>query len=239
MASLNPTDADVTRAAALLAEPARAAMVFAVSDGRSLPAGELARIGRLAPNAATPHLAKLVAGGILSVVRHGRYRYYRLGNPAVVAALEALAAIGVVRAAPTEPSTRLPSGLRFARSCYDHLAGALGVRVTEALVARGALTPDALAVTSGAAEVFGEFGVDLPAVVATARQGRRLLTRPCLDWSERRDHLAGALGAAVMAGLLERGWVARLPASRALAVTPEGRRGFRRALGVIVDVAVR
>jgi DNA-binding transcriptional ArsR family regulator len=226
---------DITPIAAILADRARVAMLWAVSDGRRLPAAALAAAGHVTPSAASAHLSKLVDTGLLGVERHGRQRRYWLANPAVVAALEALAA--VPPAAP--PDVLVPSPLSLARTCYDHLAGALGVRVTDVLVARGALGLEGDVYRITGAEVFRELELDLDAVTESAHRARRPLARPCLDWSERRYHLAGALGAALVTRFLDAGWVSQLPTSRALAVTAQGRRGFRRTLGITVDVALR
>jgi DNA-binding transcriptional ArsR family regulator len=225
-------DLDIAPIAGLLADRARVAMLWAVSDGRHLSAGVLAETGNVSPSAATAHLGKLVAAGLLAVEQQGRRRLYRLANPAVIAALEALAA--VPPAAP--PDVPTPSPLSLARTCYDHLAGALGVRVTDVLIARGALRLDGDAYAITAPNTFADLGVDVDSVRAGTR---RSLARPCLDWSERRYHLAGALGAALATHWLAAGWLARLPTSRALAVTPQGRRGFRHVLGITVDLALR
>jgi DNA-binding transcriptional ArsR family regulator len=223
---------DIAPIAGLLSDRARVAMLWAVSDGRHMPASTLAETGHVSPSAATAHLSKLVAAGLLAVERKGRQRLYRLANPAVVAALEALAA--VPPAAP--PDVQTPSPLSLARTCYDHLAGALGVRVTDVLIARGALRleGDAYAVTS--VDTFTDLGIDMRTVGTGTR---RAFARPCLDWSERRYHLAGALGAALTTRWLEEGWLARSPLNRAVSVTSHGRRGFRHALGIIVDLALR
>jgi DNA-binding transcriptional ArsR family regulator len=228
---------DIAPIAAVLADRARVAMLWAVSDGRRLPAAALAAAGHVSPSAASAHLTKLVSTGLLAVERQGRQRRYWLANPAVVAALEALAA--VPPAAP--PDVPVPSPLSLARTCYDHLAGALGVRVTDTLMARGALQleADAYHVTPLGVEMFATLEIDVDHVANVAQGTRRAFARPCLDWSERRHHLAGALGAALVTRWLDAEWVARLPTSRALAVTPQGRRGFRRTLGITVDVALR
>ncbi len=232
-------EAQVAPTATLLADPSRVAMLWALSDGRALPAGELARVARVNPPAASAHLAKLVAGGLLEAEPHGRHRYYRLANPAVVAALEALAAVAPAGRAATTRAGRAapaPQGLRLARTCYDHLAGVLGVAVTEALVGDGALVLDGRAyeVTGRGVRRFADLGVLVEEVEETARRTRRPLTRACLDWSERRYHLAGALGAALVDRLLAAGWMERTRASRALRVTGAGRRALHRELGVRV-----
>ena len=230
-----PGDAAVAPVATLIADPARAAMLFALSDGRALPAGELARVAHVMPPTASAHLTKLVAGGLLVAEREGRHRYYRLANPDIVHALEALAAV----APPGQPASRKDAfaarGIRFARTCYDHLAGELGVRITSALVDRGSLVlvGRAYDVTPAGEIELEALGVDVGAVRQAARRSRRIFTRACLDWSERRYHVAGALGAALCARLLEAEWLERLPASRAVRVTNAGRRALRRHFGVV------
>jgi DNA-binding transcriptional ArsR family regulator len=242
--------ADIASAAALFAEPTRARVLAALADGRALPASVLAAEAGVAPSTASEHLARLVAGGAVSVERSGRHRYYRLANDEVAAALEALAAV-----APLQPVRSLREStraglLRRARTCYDHLAGRLGVAVTEALVDRRALVrtdgvrgvgrgdgdrlaapvpihPYELGPRAGA--VFGALGVDLGEVGAG---GRRPLLRFCVDWSEQRHHLAGALGAAVLAQLRAADWVRPLPARRALTLTPEGQTALHTLLGL-------
>jgi len=230
-----PATCDIAGVAALLADPGRVAILSAVLDGRSLPAGELARVAGVSPATASTHLAKLVDGGLLVSERHGRHRYFRLANASVAHAIETLATVARPRVAGTAKEAYVVNGIRFARSCYDHLAGRLGVEVVEALVARDALVHDERGFTPGrgAGEYLGALGVDLDDVSERARRSRRPLTRECLDWSERRVHLAGALGAALLAALLEREWLARVPTGRALRVTNEGRRGLRRTLGIV------
>jgi DNA-binding transcriptional ArsR family regulator len=225
-------DADVSRIAALLADPSRAAMVFAVGDGRALPAGELARHAGIARSTASEHLGKLVAGGLLSVERHGRHRYYRLNGPDVAEALEALAVLAPPR--PTRDYREESAGraIHRARTCYDHLAGWLGVEITDALVEHGHLdlTGRTYDLTASGSALFRTLGVEPTELAA----GRRHFARACLDWSERRYHLAGALGAALTEALFDTGWVERMDATRAVRVTNEGRRAIRRVFGVRV-----
>jgi DNA-binding transcriptional ArsR family regulator len=216
-----PADADVAPVAALLGDGARARMVQALHDGRALPAGELARRARVSPSTASEHLARLVDGGLLSVERTGRHRYFRLSGPEVAHAVEALAAI----APPAPPRTLRESivgdALAEARTCYDHLAGRLGVALSEAFVRSAAVVDHDGTFTLGpnADSVLAVLDIDaLPA--------RRPPVLRCLDWSERRPHVAGALGAAVCAHALAADWVERLPTSRAVRVTPAGRKGF-------------
>jgi DNA-binding transcriptional ArsR family regulator len=161
-------DARVAPTAILLADAARAAMLWALSDGRALPAGELARVARVGAPTASAHLAKLVAGGLLAAERHGRHRYCRLATPAVVAALEAIAVLAPPARAPSAKAAHAGRAVRLARTCYDHLAGVLGVAVTEALVAQGALVlaGRAYVVTDDGAARFARLGIDVPAVAA-------------------------------------------------------------------------
>ena len=212
----------IAHVAALIGDPARANMLSALIDGRALTASELAQAAGVALPTASGHLARLVDGGLVSVERQGRHRYHRLADADVAQAIEGLMGLAQrtggtrARTGPREPA------LRSARICYDHLAGERGVALLAAAQAAGYLAdgPD-LAVTAAGREAFAAFGVDFAAI----EHGRRPLCRRCLDWSERRSHLAGALGAAVLARLLDRGW-ARREAGRALTITRDGERAL-------------
>jgi hypothetical protein len=179
------------------------------------------------PPTASAHLARLVEGGLLRVEREGRHALYRLASPEVARALEALATLAPARAAGSFREGQHGKALRLARSCYDHLAGQMGVAVTAALLARGALRSRGAwyLLTPEGERTLRRLGVDLD----SARRTRRAFARPCLDWSERRHHLAGALGAAVLHCLLAKQWLRRRRASRALEVTALGWRGLRSA----------
>ncbi len=227
-------DANVALIATLMADAARATMLFAVSDGRALPAGELARAARVSPATASGHLAKLLNGGLLVAERHGRHRYYKLADPAVVHALEALAAVGPAARAKSLKDAHVAKGIRLARTCYDHLAGTLGVAVTDAAIDRGALVLEGreYAITTVGASLFAAIGIDTVSVASNAMRTRRPITRACLDWSERRYHIAGALGAALATRLIDLAWLERTPASRALRITNEGRRALWKYFGV-------
>jgi hypothetical protein len=211
-------------------------MLAALLDRRGLPAGELARIARIGPATASEHLRKLVRGGLLSIESHGRHRYFWLAGPGIARAIESLAMIAPPRAARSAQEAYIARGIRFARTCYDHLAGRLGVLVTDALIAREALSLDERGLLPGraAASTFDQLGVDMVEVTSRARRSRRPVSRACLDWSERQYHLAGTLGGALVDSLLELKWVERLPSSRALRVTNTGRRGFQRKLDIRV-----
>ena len=223
--------------AAMAGDPARAAMLHALMDGRALTASELARSASVTPQTASGHLAKMTGAGLLIAAKQGRHRYHRLASPAVARMMESIMQV----AAEAEPSRRTLSigprdaALRAARTCYDHLAGRLGVALTDAMVAHRyvELEPDAGIVTKLGTKFLAEIGI-APGM-PTARGGnrsRRMLCRPCLDWSERRPHLAGAVGAALCTHCFDKGWVRRIEGSRAVAVTPGGHRAFRERFGL-------
>jgi len=226
-------DANIALPAALIGDPARAAILAALCDGRAQPASALAYAARVTPQSASNHLAKLLEGGLLAVEVEGRHRYYRLASPQVAAAMEALAHLAPRVRSLDAPLTSKARRLRFSRSCYDHLAGRLGVAIAAELEARGYLAaPDQAskryAVTAAGRRWLHEFGVEVDALKpATAGLARR-----CLDWTERRHHVAGPLGAALMARLLALGWLSRDGASRAIRVTPNGISELRRALEI-------
>ena len=218
--------------AALSGDPARASMLHALMDGRALTATELARAAGITPQAASSHLARMTAVGMLAVEKQGRHRYHRLATPSVARMMESIMQV----AADLEPDRkRLTVGprdaaLRKARTCYDHFAGQLGVALADALVEQGRieLTGDAGILTEAGVAFLGEIGLDIAPMQArgTKRSGR-VLCRPCLDWSERRPHLAGALGAALCSHSMEQGWTRRIAGTRALDITPKGERVLR------------
>jgi len=225
----------IERIAGLLADRSRAAFCMALLDGRAWTAGELARHAGISPSTASEHLSLLVAGGLLAEERQGRHRYVRLADPATAALIEDLAAYSSSRPSPgPAPSSLRESGRMSAearaRTCYDHLAGHLGVAVTDAILSRGLVADDAGLVVTEAGRVWlAELDIDLFAL-----KGSRPMVRSCLDWTERRTHLAGALGAALCKLAFDRHWVERIGSGRALKVTPEGGRAFRELLGIDV-----
>jgi DNA-binding transcriptional ArsR family regulator len=224
-------DPNVAAVAALIADPGRAAMLLALLDGRRLAASELAFRAGISPTAASAHLGKLVGGGMLLVERSGRQRLYQVAGSGVGEALEALAAIAAPAAIVALAQNALASRLRVARSCYDHLAGRLGVGVTDALVARRLIVPGdrrEFDITRKGRAFFAGFGID----IAALENMRRPLARQCIDWSEHRAHIAGALGAALRERCFARAWVERFPANRALRITPAGKRGLAEQFGV-------
>lgn len=217
-------DVDIAAAAALLAEPARAALVTAVIADGELPATELADRAGIAPSTASEHLAQLVAGGFLCSEKNGRHRYFRLADPAVAAAVEALALVAPQpRVRSLREATR-SEHLRAARTCYDHLAGRIGVTLARSLERDGTLVRQnggyELGAKSGAR--LEELGIDLAAL----ERLRRPVVRGCLDWSERELHVAGALGAALADRFFELGWIRRREGTRSVEVTARGREGF-------------
>jgi DNA-binding transcriptional ArsR family regulator len=210
---------DLSAVGALLADPARTAILIALWGGVAMPAGDLARVAGVTPSTASIHLARLLDAGWVAVERRGRHRYYRLASPRVATLLEQVAHVAPAAPVRSFRGRQETDDLRQARSCYDHIAGQVGVALTDALLKRGALRvqgPDFDLTRSGAA-FLRERGVDVPEPSA-----RRAFARRCLDWSERRDHLAGALGAAVFAAWETQGLVARHAGSRALRLTAEG-----------------
>jgi DNA-binding transcriptional ArsR family regulator len=218
---------DIARVAGLIGEPARAEMLTALLDGRALTASELAGTAGVSRPTASAHLARLVEARLLAVEAQGRHRYFRLADDEVAHVLEALLGVAF-RSRPTRLVTgpREPA-LRKARVCYDHLAGELAVMVWSGLQASGALASgrEGLGLSDGGAARFRALGVD---VDAAARQ-RRVFCRPCLDWGERRDHLAGALGAALLQRLHELRWAARVKGSRVVEFSAVGEQNLRAA----------
>ncbi|MFF2613757.1 ArsR/SmtB family transcription factor [Kitasatospora sp. NPDC058046] len=222
--------------AALLADPTRAAICSALLDGRAWTAGELARHARVAPSTASEHLSRLIAGGLLAEERQGRHRYVRLASPAVATLIEDLTVFAESGPGPASAPRTLTEATRLsaearARTCYDHLAGRLGVAVSDALFARGLVTEeDGLALTGRGRDWLAAQAIELPP--GAGRRGGRPVVRSCLDWTERRGHLGGALGAALCRAALDRAWVERIGSGRALRVTPDGGRALRELLGV-------
>jgi DNA-binding transcriptional ArsR family regulator len=215
----------------LIADPARAAMLMALFDGRALPAGELAHAAGVTAQTASAHLAKLLNGGLLACEQQGRHRYYRLTDSHVADAIEQLAAISSVAAVRRRPLNRAAQELRFARCCYDHLAGQLGVAVTQALQQRQLIVAGAdkqFELSAAGSDWFAAIGVDVAALKPT----RHGLARQCLDWTERSHHLAGPLGVQLMRALCAAGWLRRSASSRAVQVTPKGWAGLKAQLGI-------
>ncbi|MFC4467163.1 ArsR/SmtB family transcription factor [Streptomyces xiangluensis] len=229
MSTRDPQAPGLARFARLIADETRAACLLALLDGRAWTAGELARHAGVAASTLSEHLGKLVAGGLLTEERQGRHRYVRLADARVAQLVEDLAA-------QVAPGSERPRSLREAgagsamargRTCYDHLAGRLGIAVTDALTGLRLLRRDTeFALTDDGLTWFDEQGIPL------VRTGRRPLARACLDWTERRPHLAGVAGAALCRHALDAGWCVRIGSARAVKVTDKGERAFAELLGI-------
>jgi len=223
-----PSISGLAEIAALVGDPSRAAMLMALMDGRALTAGELARAAGVTAQTASGHLARMLAAELLALEAQGRHRYYRLASPTIAGMLEAM----MVAAAPPPIRTGpRDQAMRHARTCYDHLAGKVAVALTDAMVARGQIEigSDGAALTDAGRSLFDRMGVGLP---PHPESKSAVYCRPCLDWSERRHHLAGAVGAALYRTLLARNWIRRSADSRIVTVTPPGREALRRHFGV-------
>jgi len=215
--------------AALMADPTRAEMLIALMDGRAFPASELASIAHVSPSTASHHLSCLVQGGLVEVIESGRHRYHRLAGRQVADVIEAMGVL--VR--PERPSRKLSAhaaSLAGCRTCYDHLAGKLGVELRMRLLERGILFEDGDRYgISGRGEAFlSEFGID----VEDLRRSKRQLSKACLDWTERVPHIGGALGAALYQRLTGRGWLIPGALPRSLVVTPIGSECLETTFGI-------
>ncbi|NQV61877.1 MAG: helix-turn-helix transcriptional regulator, partial [Alphaproteobacteria bacterium] len=206
-------------------------------DGRALTASELARVAGITPQTASVHLARMAEAGLLSVVKQGRHRYHRLASATVARMMESIMEVASGAAAKRQPLSVGPrdAALRAARTCYDHLAGRLSVALADALVTGGQveLSDDAGLVTEAGIELFGRVGIDIDALIElSGKRSTRVLCRPCLDWSERRPHIAGAVGAALCAHSLTKNWIRRVDGTRAVTITPKGERAFQEEFGM-------
>jgi DNA-binding transcriptional ArsR family regulator len=242
----NPTD--IASAAALLADPSRARILLALADGRALPASRLATEAGVSPSTTSTHLAKLTSAGLLSVESNGRYRYYRLAGPEVGHLIEALQ-----RVAPEVPVRSLRAdaegrAMREARTCYDHLAGRIGVELMAAMLRLGCLSGGDGNFDPADSDGDGPIGFGHDVDYALTDSGRRFLddfgvalerrrkeVRYCVDWSEQRHHLAGALGQGLLARVTELGWIAPAARGRSVRVTDEGRKGFAETFGIAFE----
>jgi DNA-binding transcriptional ArsR family regulator len=228
----------IAHIAGLVGEPARTAMLVALMDGRALTARELADAGHITAQTASRHLALLVEAGLLRLERQGRHRYHCLASADVARVLEGLMQLAVQQPASATPRRVVvgprDTALRTARTCYDHIAGRLGVAITEHLLDEGAMAFDGDAgghVTAQAVPVLQRLGLGEGAAPGVTGSGKRPHCRPCLDWSERRMHVAGRLGAMICSHCLGEGWLLRRADSRALEITPGGAIALRNWLG--------
>jgi DNA-binding transcriptional ArsR family regulator len=227
MASMTPHVAEIAN---LMGDVARANILLALMDNRALTAKELAYTARVSPQTTSSHLGKLTDAKLLQVSQQGRHRYYKLASPLVAQMLEAVMVMATNRLSGLRPLSRPAEELRVARSCYDHLAGRLGVALADTLKARGfiILDPEGGQLTERGRNFLGKLGLN----IYSLPRARRVFCRPCLDWSERRYHIAGRLGALFLGFFLECRWVERRRDSRALRVTRLGAQKFKEVLQI-------
>src|SRR5580693_236321 len=242
-------EADIAPAAALMADHARATMLLALLDGRPLAATELARLAAVSPPTASAHLARLLDGGLVTVIRQGRHRYYQLAGHEVATAIEALSQLGPPARVRSLRQSRQAVALAAARTCYDHLAGRAGVGLLDALLGHGLLAREKskslvrtdrgdsastrFVVTGAGARTLVSFGIN----VTEVRRSRRRFAGECIDWTQRRGHLNGALAAAITARLFEAGWIARGARRRSVLITAAGAQGLADTFGL--DLGLR
>jgi DNA-binding transcriptional ArsR family regulator len=227
--------ANMVEVAALVGDTARATMLAALMGGQSLTGTELAYAANITRSTASGHLAKLVNARLIVVNRKRRFAYYRIASPLVAAMLESIKQVAAIETPPRHrPRSARDDALCFARTCYDHLAGRLGVALADAMVASGQveLAKDGGLMTDTGMELLRKLGIDVDGPSRVSNRRGRVLCRPCLDWSERRPHLAGAVGAALCTLSFDKGWVRRIEGTRAVAITPNGQRSYRELFGV-------
>jgi DNA-binding transcriptional ArsR family regulator len=234
------TIATVAGIAALIGDPARAAILVTLMDGRALSAGELADAAGVTPSTASGHLGRMLEGGLLALERQGRHRYYRISAPSVATLLESMMTLSgelsdaAARCKPVRTGPR-DLALRRARLCYDHLAGEVAVAMAQAMIARGQLIfgEDGGLLTEPGRAFLTELGIDLDSSQAQAAR-RGSFCRPCLDWSERRPHLAGLVGRALYGAFAQRGWMHRSDSGRAVSISPHGAAQLNRHFGLVL-----
>lgn len=225
---------NISTVAHLIAEPVRAVMLITLTDGRARPAGVLANAAGVTAQTASAHLSKLLDGGLLRVENKGRHRYYSLAGPHIPRVLESLASVGPVTRAWRSPVTRGAREMRFARCCYDHLAGQLGVALTRAMLTRGYLAERneyEYELTPAGHSLLQRIGAD----TSVAFSDGAVQAHRCLDWTERQYHVSGPLGAQLMDTFCARDWIRRGPETRAVIVTPAGWDALREYFGIEVD----
>lgn len=229
-----PDDPDIPRIAGLLADAARAKILWTLIDGTTRPAGELAYAANISAQSASAHLARLVEGGLLESEAQGRHRYFRIASAEVAGLIEGMASLGAATRPRTprapQPARSLPVQFLHARTCYGHLAGEIAVRLLEAMLKSRwlRLEQQDFDLTRLGEERLAALGVDL----AAARRSRRAFARTCVDLTQRRPHLGGVLGDALLHLYVDRGWVQRQPRSRVVSITPRGHDNFMRVFGL-------
>lgn len=226
--------ANMVEVAALVGDTARATILAALMGGQSLTGSELAFLAHVSRPTASEHLKKLANARLVTFTKRRRHHYYRIGSPLVAKMLESIKAVAAIETPPRyQPRSAREDALRLARTCYDHLAGKLGVAIADALIARKylLLSDDGGEVTRAGGKFLDAFGTDL-----NPARSQRMFCRPCLDWSERRYHVAGHVGAEICRRCFELGWLARSRDSRALKITPAGRVGLYKTFGVTAEL---
>jgi DNA-binding transcriptional ArsR family regulator len=226
---------DLAEIGALVGDPARVAIIEALMDGRALTAGELAYVAGVSPQTTSEHLRRLTDTRVLAAIKQGRHRYFRIASPLVAQMMESISVVAAIEAPPRRrPPSRIDAALRDARMCYDHLAGRLAVGIADAMIERRflALDADGGEVTPAGFAFFNDLGIDLE----TQKRGRRAFCRPCLDWSERRFHIAGTTGTAIARHCESKGWIKRTRDTRAVILTNTGRDALRDLLGLDASV---
>ncbi|WP_102272602.1 ArsR/SmtB family transcription factor [Cytobacillus massiliigabonensis] len=220
--------------ASLVSEPSRAAILTVLLDGRYHPVNELAYMAGIKPQTASFHLTKMVNANIVSVEQQGRHRYYGIQDQEVAQVMESLLLLAPPIEIKSFKQASEDKAIRIARTCYDHLAGGLGVQLTDALIQKGILCEETkeFTLTEKGRDFFADFQID----IGKTKTKRRSFSHKCLDWSERRHHLAGALGNAILEKLLELKWVERLPKSRAIKITPKGEKGLKETFSIEVNI---
>lgn len=231
-----PGDINIAPVALLLADPTRASILQELSDGRALPAGELARRADVSASTASTHLFKLIEAGFLAVEKQGRQRYYRIANPAVVQAIEALTALAPARQVRSLRESLLAEAVRNARMCYNHLAGNLGVKLSQALVDKRVLdaSDEGYSITSDGQQWLRDFGIE----EAVLKKRGSLVVPHHIDWSESRPHVAGELGAALARRLFDLEWITRTPSSRAVRFTAIGQQALGDKFAIHVETPI-
>lgn len=224
----------VARIASLIGEPARTAMLLQLMDGRAMTAKELVCAAGISPATGSRHLALMVEAELLQVTAMGRHRYHRIASPQVARLLENIMQVAGAQTRTSGRTGPKDESLRQARTCYDHVAGRLGVAIANKLADDRAVVMESESgwVTERAADTLGKLGVTVPELRYPSGKTRRVLCRPCMDWSERRIHLAGRLGAAICDQCMGHGWLRRKPNSRALEITPQGQIALRNWMGL-------
>ena len=224
------TKSNVAMIASLVSEPSRAAILTVLLDGRFHTASELAHMAGIKPQTASFHLAKMTEAQVVTVEKQGRHRYFGIQNPEVARVMESLLSIAPPVQIKSFKQASENKAIRLARTCYDHLAGHLGVQIMDSLIEKGLLSEgqDTLHVTEKGEAFFTDFQIDLTQI----QKKRRSFSHKCLDWSERRHHLAGALGSALLDRLLTLHWIERLPTTRAIRITADGKRGFKEVFSI-------